>query len=237
MTGGKAREAAERTLSEWGTPLDPSAWELLDKYLRDVLEYNRKVNLTAAAGLGELLARHAMDSLASLAPLRELLAGRARPRILDAGAGAGFIGICLKIAWPDAAVTLLESSYRKVCFLNWAAARIGFRDLRVLHGRARGGRIHPLGPGGGKKGGDVEADFDAVVARALAPLPEALSLTLPLARRGGSGLLYQSERPDLEDAALAGALLRTGARLERARPYRLPDESRDRHLLIFRRQE
>ncbi|MFC1679674.1 hypothetical protein ACFL2T_05640, partial [Elusimicrobiota bacterium] len=79
--------------------------------------------------------------------------------------------------------------------------------------------------------------FDAILARALAPLPEALGLTLPLARPEGVGMIYQSARPELEDDELAAAIRRAGARLERTQAYRLPGEGRERHLLVFRRDE
>src|SRR6267378_382473 len=51
-------------------------------------------------------------------------------------AGAGFIGITLKIAWPEAEVTLLESSHRKFLFLNWASAQLKTRGLHAVLGRA-----------------------------------------------------------------------------------------------------
>ncbi|MBI3564248.1 MAG: class I SAM-dependent methyltransferase [Elusimicrobia bacterium] len=76
--------------------------------------------------------------------------------------------MCLKIAWPAAEVTLMEAVERKYKFLNAAAAQLGMPGLRPLWRRA----------GEGKPRSAYETGFDAVVERALAPLPEAVALAL-----------------------------------------------------------
>lgn len=220
MIPEKLREEAEECLRRWGTAVDPAAWGLLDKYLGDVLEYNRKTNLTAASGVEELVLRHALDAWAALKPLRERLPPE--PRIADVGTGAGFVGIGLKLAWPEAQVALVETTYRRFCFLTWASARLKVPGLSALHARA------PSPKAGGP--------YDAVVARALAPLAEAAALCLPLAAPGGWCLLYQSAAPDPGDAGLAEALRGAGGRLEETIAYRLPRETADRHLVALKKE-
>src|SRR5262249_10187614 len=145
----------------------------------------------------------------------------------DLGSGGGFVGVGLKIAWPEAVVTLMEPLQRKFEFLNLASARLGLKGLRVV--RAGAGTGNPPPP--------RERDFDAVVARALAPLPEALALGLPLPAPDGLFGAFQSATPDPGEAALAKALARVGARLAEAVPYRLPAESKERCLALFARLE
>ena len=213
------RSELEEHLSGWGARLDASQWDLLGAYLADLLEYNRKVNLTAASDPAEVVRRHFADGLAALSPLRARL-GPA-PHLADVGSGGGFVGLCLKIAWPEAAVTLIESAYRKYCFLNWEATRLALRGLRVHHGRAE-----RLARGG----------FDAVLARALAPLPEAVALTWPLASPSGLAVIYQSSAPDPVEPALLKALEKAGARVAAVEPYRLPGEREERNLVIISRR-
>ncbi|MFH2202199.1 MAG: RsmG family class I SAM-dependent methyltransferase [Elusimicrobiota bacterium] len=201
------KDEAADCLRRWGLELPDSGWELLDKYVKDVLEYNRRVNITAARDAAELMRRHVLDGMAAVAPLRTRL-GEC-PRLLDVGAGAGFIGFGLKIAWPAADVTLMESSYRKYCFLNLASARLALPGLTVLQERA--------GPG-------TAGGYDGVLARALAPLAEARRILLPLVRPGGKAVVYQSDPP-----------AEPGADWDETLAYRLPGESKDRHLVIFRR--
>lgn len=215
------RAEAQDWLAARSVSLAEGQWRLLDLYVRDVLEYGRKVNLTAARGEDELVRRHCLDALAALPALRERLGPG--PRLADLGCGAGFVGICLKIAWPEASVTLIESVYRKFCFLNWTLSRLGVTGIVPVRARA----------GASPWSGDP---FDAVLARALAPLPEAVGLAAPLAAPGGLVCAYQSQAPDPADPALARALAASGARLEGSAAYVLPGEQKPRHLALIRKE-
>lgn len=210
-------EAAAR----WGTPLGQEQWRIALGYLEDLAAHNKTVNLTADDDLEGLILRHFADGLAALAPLRKLLPETTPSgfRLCDVGSGGGFIGMALKIAWPEAHVTLLESSLRKFRFLSGAASRTGLKNLRV---------VREAGPGG--------RGFDAALERALAPLPEALSISGPLIRPGGYFLAYQSQAC-APDSALQRRLASLSLRLLESIPYRLPREPRDRFLAVFRREE
>jgi len=163
------------------------------------------------------------DGLAAAAALRSELTGPS-PRVLDLGSGGGAIGMAVKLAWPQAHVTLMESSERKYRFLNSMAARSGLAGLTVALRRAGQG-APPAG----------QRDFDAVAARAVAPLPQAADLALPLARPQGLFLAFQSAAPDPQEPELGRALARHAARLVKSLPYRRPGEDRDRYLGLFRK--
>jgi len=201
--------------------LDDAQWELLALYLSELKKVADKVNLTADLDEDSWWRRHIADGLAAVGPMKKRL-GPA-PTILDLGAGAGFVGIALKVAWPEATISLLESSYRKFLFLNTASARVGVKGLRVYWCRA--GAPSPVD------------SFDAVIERAVAPLPVAVRLAAPLTRAGGLVVAWQSEKPDPDERKLKNALAATGARAEDPLPYRLPGENRDRWLAFFRREE
>ncbi|MBI4346777.1 MAG: 16S rRNA (guanine(527)-N(7))-methyltransferase RsmG [Elusimicrobia bacterium] len=217
--------AGKELLGAWLAGLElelvEAQWERLDAFLDELRKTADRVNLTADLDEEAWWRRHLADGLAAVGPLRRRL-GTA-PSILDLGAGAGFVGVALKIAWPEATVSLLESSYRKFQFLNSAAARLGVKGLRVLWRRA--GAPSPA------------ESFDAVLARAVAPLPDAVRLAVPLARPGGLFVAWQTSRPAPAEPALVKACAATGARFEEALPYRLPGEERERCLAIFRREE
>lgn len=222
VISGDLGAEAEALSSGWGAPLDPAQWDLLDRYLADVLEYNRKTNLTADAEPSLLVRRHALDALAAVGALKGKLEAEG-PRVADVGSGAGFVGICFKIARPEASVALIESSYRKFCFLNWTSVRLGLRRFEILHERAQ-------------KTAERNPAYDAVLARALAPLPEAVGIAGPLAVPGGIVAVFQSRPPDVEDRELARAMDKAGCGLEDCAEYRLPGEDAARCLAIFRRK-
>ena len=213
-------EAAEARdwLRARGTDLPADVFARLDGYARDVLEYGRRTNITAAKDLGTVWRRHILDGLMAVGPLKARL-GTAGPRIVDLGCGAGFIGVALKAAWPEAEVWLVDTVYRKAGFLTLASVRLGLEGLKPVHARADGTGSLELLRVNGAGAGRLETAADAVVARALAPHAEALALARPLARVGGWTMLFQSAaEPGLD-----------------AEPYRLPGEAQDRFLVFSRR--
>src|SRR5437867_1135928 len=111
MNGGDALTRLAAVAAEWGEPLNAGALEEISSYLAFVREKNEAVNLTADKEWDDLVLKHAADGVFAAGILRTLLPNK--PRILDLGSGAGFIGIVLKLVWPDAEVTLMESVERK----------------------------------------------------------------------------------------------------------------------------
>jgi 16S rRNA (guanine527-N7)-methyltransferase len=202
----------------WGVPLDAAQLEQIAGYLRSVAEKNKTTNLTAEDGWEDLVLKHAADGVFAASALRPLLSNH--PRVCDLGSGGGFIGVCLKLAWPQAQVTLVESVERKFKFLNAEAARLGVKGLRVLQRRAGDGRPY----------NSYESGFDAVVERALAPLEEAQELAKPLLKKGGLFAAFQSVPAT---PALAGS----GLRLLHSLAYRRPGEDKERHLAVYRAED
>lgn len=203
----------------WGAPLDAAALERVESYLRAVAEKNATTNLTADDSWDDLVLKHAADGVFAAATLRKAL-GHEHARICDLGSGGGFIGVCLKIAWPQAQVTLVEAVERKFKFLNAESARLGLPGLRVLQRRAGDGRPY----------NSYESGFDAVVERALAPLEEALELARPLLKRHGLFAAFQSVPAE---PPLAG----TKMRLLESHAYRRPGEDKDRFLVLYRAED
>jgi len=132
---------------------------------------------------------HLADSLVGL-EFDALLGARA---VLDLGAGAGLPGLPLAIAQPGTAFTLLESSSRKVSFLEHAIDVCRIPNAEVAHSRAE-----EFGPGRGR--------YDVVTARAVAPLPVVLEYAAPLLRPRGTLLVWRGRRePEVEAAAARAA--------------------------------
>jgi len=217
-------DALAETARNFSVPLDPLNLAIAERYIGLLAAHNAKTNLTAETDEEALYLRHLADGFPAAAFLKKLLADPPAPRIADLGSGGGFIGFGLKLAWPRAEVTLIESLQRKYDFLNVAAVRSGLKGLRVIKARAGMGNV-------------PAAAFDAVVERALAPLPEAIGLAAPLLKPGGIFVAYQSDPPDLQGAEVAGALRRAKAGFVDMMTYRLPREDRERRLVAFRRED
>jgi 16S rRNA (guanine527-N7)-methyltransferase len=157
---------------------------------------------TAVRGGRRAVDDHLADSLVAL----ELQQTRLASKLADLGSGAGFPGLPLAIALPDAAVTLVESSARKCAFIARATDACGIENVTVLHARAESWR---QGVG----------ELDLVTARALAPLPVVAEYAAPLLQVGGNLLVWRGRRNRDEEAAGARAALELG--LESREPQRV----------------
>ena len=159
---------------------------------------------------------HLADSLVAL----ELGPVRTAAKIADLGAGAGFPGLALAIALPQASVALVESSARKSGFIERAIAHCGLANAVAVHARAES---WPEGIG----------SFDLVAARALAPLAVVAEYAAPLLRLGGALIVWRGRRDAEDERAGAAAAAELG--LEVAQPVQVSPyrEAEHRHLHLM----
>ncbi len=216
----------EALLEETALPalgLGEEKTDLFRRYFRELVEWNRAVNLTAIVDPHEVAARHFLDSLsvARVIP-NEALAGGS---LLDVGSGAGFPGLPLKIAWPGLSVTLLESVGKKTAFLRHVVEVLGLDGVEVENGRAETLAHEPR----------LRESFDVVVSRAVAHMAALAELTLPFCKTGG--ILVAQKKAGIDDelreAERAIALL--GGSLERIEVVDDVDPDDPRWLVALRK--
>jgi 16S rRNA (guanine527-N7)-methyltransferase len=113
----------------------------IQQYIRVLLTWNEKMNLTAIRDPLEILNRHFCESMyaAVAVPVEN-------GRLADVGSGGGFPGLPLKIMRPDLQVFLIESSIKKATFLAEVVRDLGLTEARVLVGRYEelGEEVAPL---------------------------------------------------------------------------------------------
>lgn len=130
-----------RALEEFKLPVYDDQVLQIQQYIKILLTWNDKVNLTAIRDPLEILYRHFCESMfaAFSVPLE---AGR----LADAGSGGGFPGLALKIARPGLKVFLVEANLKKATFLAEVIRELGLRDAQVLVRRYEelGEEIAPL---------------------------------------------------------------------------------------------
>lgn len=176
--------------------MSPAQLAQFETYLALLAEWSQRMNLVGNTDPEVVEQRHFLESIALGAALREREILRPESSVLDVGAGAGFPGVVLKIVWPATRLSLLEATAKKAAFLAALIDALGFDQTPVLTGRAETLGHRP----------DLRGQFDLVVARAVAPLPTLLELTLPFARVGGRVVTPKGSRVDEELAAAARAL-------------------------------
>ena len=177
------------------------------------------MNLTAIQDPAAIAVKHYLDSL-TLAKVIPCFAGR---RLIDVGTGAGFPGLVLAIVFPRLRVTLLDSTAKKLRFIDQAGQALGLENIRTLHIRAEDAGRHP-----GHRGA-----YDIVAARAVAKMPTLMEYMLPLAKIGGQVIAMQGSRAYEEANRAAKAIARLGGELFAIEEIRLPTLDQPRYLVVI----
>jgi 16S rRNA (guanine527-N7)-methyltransferase len=123
-------EIIRRALAEFQLSANDVQVLQIQQYIKILLTWNEKMNLTAIRDPLEILNRHFCESMyaAGAVPVEN-------GRLADVGSGGGFPGLPLKIMRPDLQVFLIESSIKKATFLAEVVRDLELTDVRVLVGR------------------------------------------------------------------------------------------------------
>jgi 16S rRNA (guanine527-N7)-methyltransferase len=202
-----------------GISLTGEQLEKFETYYREIIEWNKKVNLTRITGYEEVQIKHFLDSLTVLTvvpPHRGL-------KVIDIGTGAGLPGIPLKIVLPGIALTLLESTAKKTRFLEHIIGRLGLDHVAVVTGRAE--EI--------ARDNRYREKFNLALARALAPLPALVELALPFCQVGGCCIAQKKGDVEGEVARALKAIAAMGGKLREVKPVLLAELGDERCLVII----
>ncbi|KDO69786.1 hypothetical protein CISIN_1g022962mg [Citrus sinensis] len=168
--------------------------EQIHLYVDALLQWNRKMNLTAVKDVNEVMERHIDDSLAIIPPIKNSYTSHcdsscnSNLKLVDVGTGAGLPGLVLAIACPDWKVTLLESMNKRCVFLEHAVSLTQLLNVQIVRGRAE-----TLG-----KDVSFREQYDVAVARAVAEMRILAEYCLPLVRVGGLFVAAKGHDPQEE---------------------------------------
>ncbi len=203
----------------FGVSLDEGTVEAFEVYLKELLKWNQKMNLTAIRSEKGIVIKHFLDSFSVCPHLPKA------SFILDIGSGAGFPGIPLKIVDPTLSITLIDSVLKKVDFQRHMIRTLGLRGVDAIHGRAQEKGIVK----------QLERRFDRVISRAFSGLETFLHLAHPFLKKGGLALAMKGE---LKKEEIQSSLEAEKAyyRLQETVAFALPCTSIKRIILLFEKQ-
>lgn len=216
-------EYMQQELVRAGFLLDEQKIDQLEQYYQMLVEKNKVMNLTAITEFSEVVQKHFIDSLMLLqfVDLKQC-------SVMDVGTGAGFPGIPLKIACPEATIILLDSLNKRIKFLNEVIETLGLKKIKAIHGRAEDLAQDP----------EYREQCDFCVSRAVANLSTLSEYGMPFVKVGGFFIPYKSGEieEELKQAEKAIAVLGGNFSVEKDRKniktFQLP-ESDIRRSLIF----
>jgi len=206
-----------------GIELDASQIEQFELYYQELVDWNTRINLTAITDYRSVQVKHFLDSLTIILALSAQEAMSPDFTIVDIGTGAGFPGLPLKILFPRPRLVLLESTAKKVAFLQHIIHKLELENVEVLNSRAEEAARLPL----------YRGQFALVLSRAVAPLPTLMELALPFCQVGGRVIAQKKGEVGREVDGAREAMSVLGGRLNEIRRLELDEFSDARYLIII----
>ena len=175
--------------------LSPDKKSILENYMKGILDWNEKVNLTNITDPEEFRVKHLMDSLMCV----DFPEYDAAKSIIDVGTGGGFPGIPLAVYSPEKHFTLLDSLNKRLKIIGELSSELGITNIDLLHARAEDAARDPK----------HREKYDLCVSRAVSNLSTLAEYCLPFIRKGGYLMAYKGPdcEAELKDASEALKIL------------------------------
>ena len=175
--------------------LSPDKKSILESYMKGILDWNEKVNLTNITDPEEFRVKHLMDSLMCV----DFPEYDAAKSIIDVGTGGGFPGIPLAVYSPEKHFTLLDSLNKRLKIIGELSSELGITNIDLLHARAEDAARDPK----------HREKYDLCVSRAVSNLSTLAEYCLPFIRKGGYLMAYKGPdcEAELKDASEALKIL------------------------------
>ena len=195
-------ETLKEGLPEMGLELSEEICTRLCGFGRAMVKQNEVMNLTGITEDAQVSKLHLLDSLSVLC-----CADLKGKRIIDVGCGAGFPGVPVAIACPEAKVTLLDSLAKRMNWLETVLPQLGVTNAECITARAE------------EAVATRRESYDFATSRAVARLNILLELTAPYVKVGGAVLALKgaAAREELEEAK--SAVSKLGLKIEAVREF------------------
>ena len=185
-------------------------------YMNLLVEWNKKINLTAITEANEIITKHFIDSLIISKYLQE---GK---NVMDIGTGAGFPGIPLKIINNNIHIDLVDSLNKRITFLNEVITKLELNDINAIHSRAEDlARIVKY-----------RENYDIVVSRAVARLNILDELCLPLVKVNGYFLALKGLKAKEELKEASNGIKVLGGRVDEVIDFTLTNDDHRSNIII-----
>jgi 16S rRNA (guanine527-N7)-methyltransferase len=191
--------------AQLGLALSDAQAAQLMRLLDELDDWNRRMNLTAIRERGAQVTKHLLDSLAVHPHLRG-------QRIADIGTGAGFPGLPLAIVAPEQQFTLIDSTAKKLKFVDHVAQLLGLANVQTVHTRAADYR--------------PKERFDCVLSRAIGKIETFVEWSGHLCVGGGRLLAMKGRYPKDELEHIP-----SGWKLAAVHRLNIPGLDEERHLV------
>lgn len=206
-----------KELKKYNISINNDMENKFDIYLKMLIEWNQKMNLTAITDPREITIKHFLDS----AVLIDAVKFSKNDKVIDIGTGAGFPGVPLKIILNDIDLTLLDSLNKRLIFIEELKKNLKI-EANIVHIRAEEGAKREI----------YREKFDKVVSRAVASLNVLLEYCLPYVKVGGKFIAMKGPNAMKEIEESKNALEILGGKIFDIKEYNLLGENK-RNIVII----
>lgn len=203
-----SKELLTSGAAEYGVTLTDEMVEKFNLYAEMLVERNKVMNLTAITESDDIVRKHFVDSLS----LFSVIDIPENARVIDVGTGAGFPGIPLLIARPDLKMTLLDSTKKRLGFIEDVSRETSLQP-ELLHSRAEDAG----------KSINYREKYDLATARAVSNLRDLSEYCLPFVKKGGIFAPMKSAKADEEITAAKKAIDVLGGQIDKKVNFDLGD--------------
>jgi len=190
---------------------------LFYQHAEALVQWTRKVNLTAITDPREIAIKHFIDSLGPAPYLNPM------NKVLDVGSGGGFPGIPLKVLYPFIDLTLVDAVRKKISFMQHVIRKLKLKESKAIHTRVEHLLHH-----------DDFKPFDTIVCRAFSDLSFIIIHALPLLSEDGKLVVWKGRVPETEIIEFRKKFREKASPLTiEVQSYRLPIFDAERSIVII----
>jgi 16S rRNA (guanine527-N7)-methyltransferase len=209
------RQTLAKQLEAMELPLPEDRVDRLCAFGEAVVKQNEVMNLTAITEPAAVAKLHLADSVSLLKCVD--LRGKS---LIDVGCGAGFPGVPVKIACPEARLTLLDSLGKRMAWLETVLPQLGV-EATCVTARAEEAVVK------------CRESYDFASSRAVARLNILLELTAPFVKVGGAVLAMKGAAAEEELQEAKNAIAKLGLKVEKV--HHFPIDGADHAVIVLRK--
>ncbi|MEI6125020.1 MAG: 16S rRNA (guanine(527)-N(7))-methyltransferase RsmG [Pseudomonadota bacterium] len=193
--------------------LDSNEIDLFSRYLVELQEWNKKINITSITKAEDIIIKHFLDSLTVFQYIDVYGC------VVDIGSGGGFPGIPLKIKKPSLNMLLIEAKRKKANFLRHTIRTLNLNGIDVYNGRA--------------EDFNKKNCFDFAISRAFTDLYSFCNIAAPLVKPGGHIIAMKGRGNEKE--TINAAFQDLGITMLNTTCFSLPLNKGTRTIIIFQK--
>jgi 16S rRNA (guanine527-N7)-methyltransferase len=196
--------------------IDESLYETFYYYMKEIIKWNEKINVTSITDEKMFIVKHFVDSLT----INDIVKDKAK--LIDIGTGAGFPGIPLKFVNPKCNVTLIDSVNKKLNVIRDITEKQKITNLEIIHSRAEDLARNIF----------YREKYDVATTRAVSKLSTIAEYMLPFVKIGGIAVCMKGPNYEEELIESKNAIKILGGEIEKIETVNINDEIERNNIII-----